>query len=68
MPTIKITKPFNFRAGGVVDAYEPGEQDVPQAVADHAVAKGFADKPAEKPAAASTSKTAAKPAAAADTQ
>ena len=41
MPMIKITQAFNFHSGGVTKHYEKGEQDVTQAVADHAVARGY---------------------------
>lgn len=44
MPKITITQAFNYSSGGVVKTYKQGEQDVPQAVADHAQRKGFAAK------------------------
>ncbi|MER0040602.1 MULTISPECIES: glycogen branching protein [Pseudomonas] len=47
MPKIKITQAFNFHSGGVTKHYEKGERDVTQAVADHAVARGYSPKPAE---------------------
>lgn len=53
MPKVTISKPFNYQHGGEVKRYKVGDQDVPQAVADHAKAKGFLkpeaqDKPAPK--------------------
>lgn len=47
MPKIKITQAFNFQSGGVTKHYEKGEQDVPQAVADHAIARGYSPEPAQ---------------------
>ncbi|WP_437881027.1 hypothetical protein [Pseudomonas sp. LRF_L74] len=53
MPKITIKTPFNYQSGGETTHYKKGEQEVPQAVADHALARGFAanpstvDKPAE---------------------
>lgn len=41
MPKITVTQPFNFAIGPSVKHYPKGEQDVPQAVADHAKANGF---------------------------
>ncbi|MDP2444162.1 glycogen branching protein [Pseudomonas sp.] len=55
MPKITITEPFNFASGGNVTHYKKGpDQDVPQAVAEHAMNRGFTPKPkpkAEAPAA-----------------
>lgn len=53
MPKVTISKPFNYQHGGEVKRYKVGVQDVPQAVADHAKAKGFIEpeapaKPAPK--------------------
>lgn len=61
MPKIKITQAFNFQSGGVTKHYKKGEEDVPQAVADHAVARGYTPAPKEPEAA--TAKPAANPAA-----
>ncbi|MEQ9725204.1 glycogen branching protein [Pseudomonas sp. WHRI 8822A] len=47
MPKIQITQAFNFQSGGVTKHYKKGEEDVPQAVADHAIARGYSPKPAE---------------------
>lgn len=44
MPKITVTAPFNFAIGPNVKHYPKGEQDVPQAVADHAEAHGFIAK------------------------
>ena len=62
MPMIKITQAFNFQSGGVTKHYKKGEEDVPQAVADHAIARGYSPKPAEPDSDAAQS--AAEPAAA----
>lgn len=51
MPKITVTAPFNYGLGPTVKHYAKGEQDVPQAVASHAKAHGFA-KPAKVEAAA----------------
>lgn len=53
MPKVTISKPFNYQHGVEVKRYKAGAQDVPQAVADHAKAKGFIEpeapaKPAPK--------------------
>jgi len=40
MPAITIATPFNFSLGAVTH-YKKGEQDVPQAVAEHAKARGY---------------------------
>ena len=48
MPEVTISKPFNYQHGGEVKRYKVGAQDVPQAVADHAKAKGFL-KPEAQP-------------------
>lgn len=61
MPMIKITQAFNFQSGGVTKHYKKGEQDVPQAVVDHAIARGYAPAPKEPEHAAA--KPAAEPAA-----
>lgn len=45
MPKIKITEAFNYQSGGETKRYDKGEYDVPQAVVDHALAKGFSPKP-----------------------
>ena len=45
MPRINVTHPFNYAHGADVKQYAKGEQDVPQAVADHAKALGFAQLP-----------------------
>ncbi|NQD80274.1 glycogen branching protein [Pseudomonas sp. CrR14] len=58
MPKISITQAFNFQSGGVTKHFKKGEQDVPQAVADHALAHGFTPKPkADKKAEAEASAT-----------
>ena len=49
MPKITVTEPFNYAHGPDVQHYAKGEQEVPQAVADHAEAKGFMAKPKAKP-------------------
>ncbi|MCQ4297499.1 glycogen branching protein [Pseudomonas stutzeri] len=54
MPRVTISKPFNYQQGGDVKRYEVGAQDVTQAVADHAKAKGFL-KPEPQPEAQSNS-------------
>lgn len=48
MPKITVKAPFNFAIGPTVKHYKTGEQDVPQAVADHAAAHGFIDTPKAK--------------------
>jgi len=48
MPKITVTEPFNFGRGPDVTHYKKGEQDVPQAVAEHAAARGFIAKPKAK--------------------
>ena len=48
MPKINVTTPFNFQSGADTTHYAKGEQDVPQAVADHAIAKGFSPKPKDE--------------------
>lgn len=49
MPKITITEPFNFASGGVVTHYPKGpDQDVPQAVAEHALTHGYNTKPKAK--------------------
>jgi len=49
MPKITITEPFNFASGGVVTHYKKGpDQDVPQAVAEHALKQGYTPKPKAK--------------------
>lgn len=55
MPKIKITQAFNFHSGGVTKHYKKGEADVPQAVADHAIARGYAPAPKEPEGEASKS-------------
>lgn len=45
MPKINITQAFNFQSGGVTKHFKKGEQDVPQAVADHALERGYSPKP-----------------------
>ncbi|MDP3978332.1 MAG: glycogen branching protein [Pseudomonas sp.] len=45
MPKITVTAPFNYAIGPTVKHYAKGEQDVPQAVAEHAAAHGFTAKP-----------------------
>jgi len=45
MPKITVLAPFNFAIGPTVKHYAKGEQDVPQAVAEHAAANGFTAKP-----------------------
>ena len=49
MPKITVTEPFNYGHGLDAKHYAKGEQDVPQAVADYAEAKGFMAKPKAKP-------------------
>lgn len=60
MPEIVITQAFNHREGSQVTHYPKSEKAVAvsQAVADHALARGFTPKPEEK-----AQKSAAKPAA-----
>lgn len=48
MPKINAKAPFNFASGPTVRHYPKGEQNVPQAVADHAAAHGFIDAPKAK--------------------
>lgn len=49
MPKITITEPFNFASGGEVTHYKKGpDQDVPPAVAEHALKHGFTPKPKAK--------------------
>lgn len=51
MPKVTISKPFNYQHGAEVKRYKTGIQDVPEAVADHAKAKGFIEPEAQaKPA------------------
>lgn len=56
MPAISIATPFNFAVGATVTHYKQGEQDVPQAVADHAKARGYLAKAEAKPKAATPAK------------
>ena len=49
MPKITVTAPFNYAHGPNVKHYAKGEQDVPQAVAEHAAANGFTAKPQAPP-------------------
>lgn len=60
MPEIVITQAFNHREGSQVTHYPKSEKAVAvsQAVADHALARGFTPKPEEK-----AQKPAGKPAA-----
>lgn len=48
MPKITIATPFNYQTGADTKHYPKGEQDVPQAVAEHAIAKGFSAKPKDE--------------------
>ncbi len=49
MPKITITEPFNFASGGEVAHYPKGpDQDVPQAVVEHALKHGYTTKPKAK--------------------
>lgn len=45
MPAITIATPFNYSIGETATHYKKGEQDVPQAVADHAARHGYLAKP-----------------------
>lgn len=49
MPQYRVTQAFHYAQGGNVVRYTKGEQPLPPAVADHALAHGFAEPMQTKP-------------------
>ncbi|ROZ80897.1 glycogen branching protein [Pseudomonas neustonica] len=45
MPKHNVTQAFHYATGGAVLLFKKGEQDLPPAVAEHAIKHGFVSAP-----------------------